>query len=172
MGPLAGLSRAIDRVNAGVGRVTRGLTLLMVLVTTYDVIMRYAFRSSFVFVQELEWHLFAVLFLLAAGYAHLNNDHVRVDIFYARMSRRGQALVDVIGGLLFLFPSCFLIVYTSIPFIRASVAVLEGSPDPGGLPGRFLLKMAIPLGFSLLALQGISELVKSVAALSGKELAR
>jgi TRAP-type mannitol/chloroaromatic compound transport system permease small subunit len=172
MGPLGTLSRAIDRVNAGVGRVTRGLTLLMVLVTTYDVVMRYAFRSSYVFVQELEWHLFAVLFLLAAGYAHLKNDHVRVDIFYARMSRRAQALVDVIGGLLFLFPSCFLIVFTSVPFIRASVGVLEGSPDPGGLPGRFLLKMAIPLGFGLLALQGISELVKNVAALSGKEIAR
>jgi TRAP-type mannitol/chloroaromatic compound transport system permease small subunit len=172
MGPLTTLSRAIDRLNASVGQVTRGLTLLMVLVTTYDVVMRYVFRSSFVFVQELEWHLFAVLFLLAAGYAHLKNDHVRVDIFYARMSRRAQALVDVIGGLFFLFPSCFLIVFTSIPFIRASVAVLEGSPDPGGLPGRFLLKMAIPLGFSLLALQGISELVKNVAALGGKEIAR
>ena len=172
MGPLATLSRAIDRLNTRVGQVTRGLTLLMVLVTTYDVVMRYVFRSSFVFVQELEWHLFAVLFLLAAGYAHLKNDHVRVDIFYARMSRRAQALVDVIGGLLFLFPSCFLIVFTSIPFIRASVAVLEGSPDPGGLPGRFLLKMTIPLGFSLLALQGISELVKNMATLGGKEIAR
>ena len=170
MGALAGLSRAIDRMNAGVGRASRGLTLLMVLVTTYDVIMRYVFRSSFVFVQELEWHLFAVLFLLAAGYAHLKNDHVRVDIFYARMSRKAQAVVDVVGGLLFLFPSCFLIVYTSIPFIRASVAVLEGSPDPGGLPGRFLLKMAIPLGFSLLALQGFSELVKNVATLRGEEI--
>lgn len=172
MGSLATLSHAIDRVNAGVGQAARGLTLLMVLVTTYDVFMRYVFRSSFVFVQELEWHLFAVLFLLAAGYAHLKNDHVRVDIFYARMSRRGRAVVDVIGGLLFLFPSCFLIVFTSIPFIRASVAVLEGSPDPGGLPGRFLLKMAIPLGFSLLALQGISELVKNVATLGGKEITR
>jgi TRAP-type mannitol/chloroaromatic compound transport system permease small subunit len=172
MGALATLSRAIDRINAGVGRVTRVLTLLMVLVTTYDVVMRYVFRQSFVFVQELEWHLFAVLFLLAAGYAHLKDDHVRVDIFYARMPRRTRALVDVVGSLLFLFPSCFLIVYTSIPFIRASVAVLEGSPDPGGLPGRFVLKMAIPLGFSLLALQGLSELVKNVATLRGEEIAR
>lgn len=171
MGALAGLSRAIDRMNAGVGRVTRVLTLLMVLVTTYDVIMRYVFRSSFVFVQELEWHLFAILFLMAAGYAHLKNDHVRVDIFYARMPKKSQALVDVIGSLLFLFPSCFLIIYTSMPFIQASVAVLEGSPDPGGLPGRFLLKMAIPLGFGLLALQGISELVKNVVTLAGKETA-
>jgi TRAP-type mannitol/chloroaromatic compound transport system permease small subunit len=172
MGALATLSRAIDRINAGVGRATRVLTLLMVLVTTYDVVMRYVFHQSFVFVQELEWHLFAVLFLLAAGYAHLKNDHVRVDIFYARMPRRAQALIDVVGSLLFLFPSCFLIVYTSIPFIRASLAVLEGSPDPGGLPGRFLLKMAIPLGFSLLALQGLSELVKNVATLRGEEIAR
>jgi TRAP-type mannitol/chloroaromatic compound transport system permease small subunit len=172
MGTLEALSRGIDRVNAAVGRITRVLALLMVVVTTYDVMMRYVFRSSFVFVQELEWHLFAVMFLLAAGYAHLRNDHVRVDIFYARMSPRARALVDVIGGLLFLFPSCFLIVFTSIPFVRASLAVLEGSPDPGGLPGRFLLKMAIPLGFSLLALQGVSELVKNVATLRGKEIVR
>jgi TRAP-type mannitol/chloroaromatic compound transport system permease small subunit len=172
MGGVRGLCRAIDRLNELVGRASRSLTLLMVLVTTTDVVMRYLFRTSFVFVQELEWHLFAVLFLLAAGYAHLKGDHVRVDIFYARMSPRARALVDLIGGLLFLFPTCFLIVTTSIPFIRASVAVLEGSPDPGGLPGRFLLKMAIPAGFVLLGLQGISELVKNVGALRGGEPAR
>lgn len=86
MGFLRALSSRIDALNAWVGRGIRLLTLLMVLVTTCDVIMRYLFSTSFVFVQELEWHLFAVLFLIAAGYAHLKGDHVRVDIFYARMS--------------------------------------------------------------------------------------
>jgi TRAP-type mannitol/chloroaromatic compound transport system permease small subunit len=172
MGAVGRLCRAIDRLNELVGRGSRLLTLLMVLVTTTDVVMRYVFRTSFVFVQELEWHLFAVLFLLAAGYAHLKGDHVRVDIFYARMTPRAQALVDLIGGFLFLFPTCFLIVTTSVPFIRASVAVLEGSPDPGGLPGRFLLKMAIPVGFILLGLQGVSELAKNVGALRAGEPAR
>jgi TRAP-type mannitol/chloroaromatic compound transport system permease small subunit len=164
---LGTVSRAIDAINEWVGTGVRILTLLMVLVTTYDVIMRYLFHRSFVFVQELEWHLFAVLFLLAAGYAHLRGDHVRVDIFYARMPRRVKARIDLVCALFFLFPTCFLLVWTSMPFIRASVGVLEGSPDPGGLPGRFVLKMAIPIGFTLLGLQGLSELVKDFQALRG-----
>lgn len=172
MGFWHALSHRIDAVNDWVGRGFRLLTLLMVLVTTVDVLMRYVFHTSYVFVQELEWHLFAVLFLVAAGYTHLKGDHVRVDIFYARMSPRAKALIDLAGSLVFLFPTCFLLVWTSFPFIRASVGVLEGSPDPGGLPGRYLLKMAIPVGFMLLGLQGISELVKNVTALRGEGLER
>jgi TRAP-type mannitol/chloroaromatic compound transport system permease small subunit len=87
------------------------------------------------------------------------------------MPARTRAVVDVIGALLLLLPSCFLLVYTSIPFIRTSLAVWEGSPDPGGLPARYLLKMAIPAGFILLALQGVSQLVKDLAVFRGKELA-
>jgi TRAP-type mannitol/chloroaromatic compound transport system permease small subunit len=165
MGLPQGLSGAIDRLNDVVGRGVRLLTLLLVLVTTLDVVMRYAFKISFVFIQELEWHIFAVLFLIAAGYTHLKGDHVRVDIVYARLSPRARARIDLIGGLLFLFPTCFLLIVTSVPFIKQSLAVLESSPDPGGLPARYLLKMAIPVGFILLGLQGISELVKSFDAL-------
>lgn len=164
MGFLLKLSRAIDAINDWAGRGVRTLTLLLVLVTTIDVLMRYVFRTSFVFVQELEWHIFAVLFLVAAGYAHLKGDHVRVDIFYARMSPRAKGRIDLICGLLFLFPMCFLVVWTAIPFVRASMGVLEGSPDPGGVPGRYILKMAIPVGFTLLGLQGVSELIKNFTA--------
>lgn len=172
MGFLRGLSRAVDAVNDRVGRSVRLLTLLLVLVTTADVVMRYLFRTSFVFVQEAEWHIFAVLFLLAAGYAHLKKDHVRVDIIYARQSDRTKAVTNLIGGLLFLFPTCFLLINSSIPFVVASVGVLEGSPDPGGLPGRFVLKAVIPVGFLLLALQGVSELIKDFDALRSREAAR
>lgn len=172
MGFLRGLSRAVDAVNDRVGRSVRLLTLLLVLVTTVDVVMRYLFRTSFVFVQEAEWHIFAVLFLLAAGYAHLKKDHVRVDIIYARQSDRTKAVTNLIGGLLFLFPTCFLLINSSIPFVVASVGVLEGSPDPGGLPGRFVLKAVIPVGFLLLALQGVSELIKDFDALRSRESAR
>lgn len=169
MGFLRALSRLVDSVNDRVGRAVRLLTLLLVLVTTLDVLMRYLLHTSFVFVQEAEWHVFAVLFLMAAGYAHLRKDHVRVDIVYARQSARTRAITDLIGGLLFLFPTCFLVIYSSIPFIVASIGVLEGSPDPGGLPGRFVLKAAIPVGFLLLALQGISELIKDFDALRSRE---
>ena len=172
MGFLRGLSRVVDAVNDRVGRSVRLLTLLLVLVTTADIVMRYLFRTSFVFVQEAEWHIFAVLFLLAAGYAHLKKDHVRVDIIYARQSDRTKAVTNLIGGLLFLFPTCFLLINSSIPFVVASVGVLEGSPDPGGLPGRFVLKAVIPVGFLLLALQGVSELIKDFDALRSREAAR
>lgn len=164
------VTRRIDAVNEWFGRGTAWLALLLVVVTTYDVASRYLFRKSFVFIQELEWHLFAILFLIAAGYTHLKGDHVRVDIFYARMSPRGKAWIDLILGVLFLFPTCFLLIWTSIPFVIASAKVLEGSPDPGGIPGRFLLKAVIPLGFILIALQGISETIKNYFRVNGKEV--
>lgn len=162
----------IDAVNDWVGRAASWLTLLLVVVTTYDVVMRYLFRKSFVFIQEMEWHLFAIMFLIAAGYTHLKGDHVRVDIFYARMSPRKKAWVDLVFGLLFLFPTALLLIWTSIPFVSASVKVLEGSPDPGGIPARFLLKATLPLGFILIGLQGISETIKAIFVILGKEAAR
>lgn len=164
--------RRIDAVNDRVGRWAAWLSLLLVVVTTTDVVMRYLFRTSFVFVQELEWHLFAVMFLITAGYAHLLNSHVRVDIFYVRLSPRTQSWIDLVGGVLFLFPTVFLLVWTSIPFVAESVRVLEGSPDPGGIPGRFVLKAVIPLGFLLLGIQGISETIKNGYRAFGKEVPR
>jgi TRAP-type mannitol/chloroaromatic compound transport system permease small subunit len=164
------LTRGIDAVNNWIGRASSWLAFLLVVVTTYDVASRYLFKQSFVFVQELEWHLFAVMFLVAAGYTHLKGDHVRVDIIYARMSPRARAWMDLVLGVLFLFPTCFLLIWTSIPFVAASGRVLEGSPDPGGIPGRFLLKAVIPLGFTLVALQGVSETIKNYFRAVGKEM--
>lgn len=166
-GAAASLVRTIDAVNDWVGRRSSWLALLLVIVTTTDVVMRYLFRTSFVFVQEMEWHLFAVLFLIAAGYTHLKGDHVRVDIIYARLSATSKAWVDLVCGVLFLFPTAFLLIWTSIPFVVASVTVLEGSPDPGGIPGRFVLKAVIPVGFALIALQGISETIKNLYRVRG-----
>jgi TRAP-type mannitol/chloroaromatic compound transport system permease small subunit len=163
------LIRAIDAVNDRVGRWAAWLAVLLVAVTTYDVAMRYLFRTSFVFVQELEWHLFAMMFLIGAGYTHLRNDHVRVDIIYARLGPRPKAWIDFAGSLLFLFPTAFLLIWTSIPWVAASAAVLEGSPDPGGIPGRFVLKAVLPLGFFLVGLQGISETVKCWYRARGQE---
>ncbi len=155
------LVRWIDQINDRVGRATSWLTAVLVVVTTSDVLLRYAFNTSFVFIQELEWHLFAVLFLMAAGYTHLKGKHVRVDILYTHLSPRRQALVDLVFGVLFLFPTCFLLIKSSLPFVAHSWAVLEGSPDPGGLPARYLLKAVIPVGFILIGLQGISETIKN-----------
>lgn len=163
------LVRGIDAVNDRVGRWAAWLALLLVTVVTYDVVMRYLFNITYVFIQELEWHIFAVIFLITAGYAHLLDSHVRVDIFYVRFPPRIRAWVDFLGGILFLLPTVVLLIWTSIPFVTASLADLEGSPDPGGIPGRFVLKAVIPLAFFLLGIQGVSEIIKNFYRVRGKE---
>ena len=128
------LSQSIDAVSERVGRITTIFTLLMVLVTTVDVTLRYLFKAGSVAIQELEWHLFGLVFLLGAAYTLRHNGHVRVDIFYAKMSERGKAWVDLFGSLFFCVPLSVLIIVTSLPFVASSWKFLEGSPDPGGLP--------------------------------------
>jgi TRAP-type mannitol/chloroaromatic compound transport system permease small subunit len=145
-------------------------TALVMLVVFVDVVMRYAFNTSFVFTQELEWHLFAFIFLMGAGYTLLYDGHVRVDIFYQRLSPKAQAWIDFVGVLLFLIPGCVMVIATSWSFVANSWAVMEGSPDPGGIPYRFLLKACIPAGFTLLLLQGVSLWIKSLFTILGEEV--
>lgn len=145
-------------------------TALVVVVVFVDVVMRYALNTSFVFMQELEWHLFAFIFLMGAGYTLLHDGHVRVDIFYQRLGDKAQAWINLVGVLLFLIPGCMLVIATSWSFVANSWAVLEGSPDPGGIPYRFLLKACIPVGFVLLLLQGISLCIESLFTILGEEV--
>lgn len=145
------------------------VTLGLVLVVFVDVVMRYLFKTSFVFVQELEWHLFAFIFLIGAGYTLLHDGHVRVDIIYQRLTPKAKGWVNLIGVLLFLVPGCILVIKTSSKFVINSWSVLEGSPDPGGIPFRFIVKSTIPVGFSLLLLQGISLGIHSVLQIAGVE---
>ncbi|MFP7756096.1 TRAP transporter small permease subunit [Thermodesulfobacteriota bacterium B35] len=163
------VSRWIDRLNLLVGRIVSWVTLLVVLVVFVDVVMRYIFNTSFVFTQELEWHLFAFIFLMGAGYTLLREGHVRVDIIYQRLDRKGRAWVDLVGVLLFLIPGCYLVLATSIPFVLSSYVTGEGSPDPGGIPYRFLIKSCIPAGFFLLLLQGLSMAIKALLVIRGRE---
>lgn len=158
---------AIDTINEKLGYAVSWVSLLMVVVVMTDVVMRYVFRISFVFMQELEWHLFGILFLMGAGYTLLKEGHVRVDIFYQNFSAKGKAWVDLICTLLFLFPGCYLVISSSLPFLMNSWAVKEASPDPGGIPARYLLKAVIPLGFSFIALQGISMTLKNLMLVLG-----
>jgi TRAP-type mannitol/chloroaromatic compound transport system permease small subunit len=163
------LSHWIDALNAWVGRVVAWATALVVAVVFVDVVMRYAFNISFVFTQELEWHLFAFIFLMGAGYTLLKDGHVRVDIFYQNMSPKAQAWINLLGVLFFLIPGCVMIIVTSLSFVANSWAVMEGSPDPGGIPYRFLLKACIPAGFILVLLQGCSLGIKSLFTILGHE---
>lgn len=168
MGVLTGIIRVIDGINTWVGKLAGYIALLMVLVVTTDVIMRYAFDTTFVAVQELEWHLFGVLFLLGAGYTLMVDGHVRVDVFYQRLSPKGQAWINLIGVLFFLLPGCYLVLDTSWKFFDMSYVINEGSPDPGGLPARWVLKFFIPLGFALVAIQGVSMGIKAFLEIMGK----
>lgn len=163
------LCRAIDTVNEWVGRGTAWVTLLLVLVVFVDVVMRYLFNTSFVFTQELEWHLFSFIFLIGAGYTLLHDGHVRVDIIYQGLRPKPKAWVNLIGVIFFCIPGCFMVVDTSLEFVRSSWDVLEGSPDPGGVPFRFIIKSAIPIGFSLLLAQGVSLGINSFLVVIGKE---
>ena len=131
--------------------------------------MRYVFNTSFVFTQELEWHLFAFIFLMGAGYTLLKDGHVRVDIFYQSMSAKSQAWINLLGVLFFLVPGCIMIIATSLSFVSNSWSVMEGSPDPGGIPYRFLLKACIPAGFILVLLQGFSLGIKSLLVIVGED---
>lgn len=160
----------IDGINTWVGRFVSWTTALVVAVVFFDVVMRYAFNISSVFTQELEWHLFAFIFLMGAGHTLLKDGHVRVDIFYQRMTPKMKAWVNLTGVLLFLIPGCLLIIFTSWNFVSASFSMMEGSPDPGGIPYRWVLKACIPAGFILILIQGISLGIKCIFTLRGLEL--
>ncbi len=152
----------IDRVNERIGNATAWLTALLVLVVCYDVFTRYLLKESLVAVQELEWHLFAFIFLLAAAYTLKHDRHVRVDVFYVKFSPRLKAWVNLFGTLVFLIPFSLVVILSSRNFVWMSFKIGETSPDPGGLPARYILKAAIPMAFILVLLQGISLIASSL----------
>ena len=165
------LSHWIDTLNEWVGRGVAWVTLGLVLVVFVDVVMRYLFNTSFVFTQELEWHIFGFIFLMGAGYTLLHDGHVRVDIIYQRLGFKARAWVNFIGVIIFLIPGCIMLITTSWKFTATSFSILEGSPDPGGIPFRFIIKGCIPVGFTLLFIQGLSLGIHSFLQILGAEKA-
>ena len=152
------------------GRLVAWLVLLLVVLISYDVAMRYLFEAGSVALQELEWHLFALIFLLGAAYTFKHDGHVRVDVFYQnRMGIRARAWVDLLGTFCFLIPFCALVIINSWPFVHDAWLFHEASPDPGGLPARWLLKAAIPLGFVLLLLQGLADAINKLLILMNRD---
>jgi TRAP-type mannitol/chloroaromatic compound transport system permease small subunit len=166
MHALLSISRAIDAVSERVGRAVLWLVLATTLISATNAGMRYAFGLSSNAWLEIQWYLFAAIFLLAAGYTLKHNGHVRIDILYGRLSERGRAWIDVLGALLFLLPFSLLLVWFSWPGFTGALLHGEMSPDAGGLL-RWPVRLMIPLGFALLALQGVSEIIKRIAFLRG-----
>ncbi len=166
---LTKFSTSIDSMNEKIGLAVSWLTTAMVLIVCLDVVTRYFFKSSSVAIQELQWHLFSIVFLLAAAYTLKHDRHVRVDVFYHSMTDKNRARVDFIGHLFFLIPFCMLIIWSSKDFVVNSFMINETSGDPGGLPFRYILKGCIPLGFFLVMLQSLSQAIKSYLKIRGEK---
>ena len=150
------VSERIDTANRVLGEALSWLTSLMILVTFVVVVLRYAFDTGWIWLQESVTWMHALVFMLAAAYTLGRDEHVRVDIFYRRMDERKKALVNLLGALFLLAPTCLFLIIVSWDYVAASWAVQESSRQAGGLPGLFLLKSVIPLTALLLLLQGLS----------------
>lgn len=163
---LLALSRAIDALNEKVGRTVLWLILLMALVSTTNALFRYALNQSSNAWLELQWYLFAAVFLLCAGYTLLHDEHIRIDVVSSRLSRRTQIWIDIFGTIFFLLPMSTFILWLSWPMFLNAWMSQEMSSNAGGLV-RWPARLMIPAGFFLLTLQGVSELIKRVAILLG-----
>ena len=157
---------AVDALSEWIGQWLKWLVLFSSLISAGNALVRYTLHTSSNAWLEIQWYMFGAMFLLAAGYALKHEEHVRVDVFYSRMSPKTQAWVDVFGGIFFLMPTAILITWMSIPMIVNSIHINEMSSDPGGLL-RWPIKICIPLGFGLLALQGVAEIIKKTAVARG-----
>jgi TRAP-type mannitol/chloroaromatic compound transport system permease small subunit len=166
MKALIAISRAIDTVNERVGRLVYWCVLIMVLVSAANATSRYALNIASNAWLELQWYLFAAVFLLCAGYTLLHNEHIRIDILTARLPRRTQIWIDILGTVIFMLPVTGYILWLSWPVFMNAWTSGETSMNAGGLV-RWPVRMLVPAGFFLLTAQGISELIKRVAYLRG-----
>lgn len=166
------LAQIIDLINERVGRLLYWLSLLMVLIGVYNASVRYI--GSFIgrnlssnAYLEAQWYLFGTMFMLGAAYGLRHNVHVRVDVLHSRWSEKTRAWIELLGTVFFLLPFCAIVLWLALDWVGMSWQVREGSPNPGGLL-RYPLKVVIPIAFVLLALQGVSQLIKAIAVLTGR----
>jgi TRAP-type mannitol/chloroaromatic compound transport system permease small subunit len=165
------LGNKADRIIELSGRLSGWLTVLLVLLVAFDVGARYLFHVSWVVEQELEWHVLAVIALMSASYTLQQGEHVRVDVFYQYYSDRTKQWMDILVPLLVVVPISLFIAYVSVHFSVMAYEINEGSPDPGGLPYRWILKAFVPFGFVLVAIQGAAMTLQAAAKLSRIRLA-
>ena len=166
MTALLRVSNLIDAITNRIGHAIYWLILVSVIVSSGNAVVRYIFDVSSNGWLELQWYLFSAVFLIGAGYTLLHNQHVRIDIIIGRLPPRVRGWIDLLGTLLFLLPMALIILWFSLPMVADSYMRHEMSSDAGGLL-RWPAKILIPVGFSLLILQAISELIKRIAFLMG-----
>jgi TRAP-type mannitol/chloroaromatic compound transport system permease small subunit len=161
--PAERLATAIDRFIDLVGRITAWSSLALALVMSGNVLLRYVFHTGSVWSQELEWHLMSPICLFGMSYALRHGEHVRVDVLYASFSERTKQLVQTITALISI-TVCGIVIWLSWSYVTYSWGIGEGSANPGGIPARYLLKALIPLGFTLLLIQSVADLIRSFYA--------
>jgi TRAP-type mannitol/chloroaromatic compound transport system permease small subunit len=157
-------SQFVDALNEKIGVLATWLVLIVCLIGAGNAASRYLFSESSNGWREMQWYMFAAIVLLGGPYTLKMNEHVRVDLVYSSISERARIWIDILGGLLFLLPFCAIFIYFTWPWFLDSWRLQEHSPDAGGLL-RWPVKLLLPVGFALLALQGISEIIKRIAAL-------
>jgi len=163
------LEKVFDRFSDLMGWIAGVLNLLMLLNVFYDAIMRYFFNRGSIALQEMEWHLFAMVFLFGIAYALKEDGHVRVDVLYDRFSPRRKAVVNVAGTVLFLLPLCVLVIEGSVWYVHEAFSTGEVSGDPGGLPYRWLIKLVIPASFVFLVVSAVGFVIHNVNVFLGGE---
>ena len=166
MATLLQLSRLIDRFSELIGKSVAWLVLAAVLISTLNAVVRKAFNTSSNAYLEIQWYLFAAVFLLAAGYTMMRQEHVKIDVISGRFSKRTQIWIDIIGLAFFVLPLVYTVVHLSLPLVIRSYVMNEYSSNAGGLI-RWPVFALLPLGFLLLGIQAISELIKRIAFLKG-----
>ena len=161
------LSQLIDWLNERVGKAAFWLVLLMTIFSAGNATVRFIFNYSSNGLLEIQWYLFAAVFILCSPYTLQKNEHVRIDVLAGKLSPKGQAVIDIIGTLFFLLPMVIVVLWLSLPLVAESYKINEMSSNAGGLI-RWPVKALLPIGFTLLALQGISELIKRIAFLAAR----
>lgn len=161
------LEQLINAFSDLLGKIAGALLIALLLNVFYDVVMRYVFNDVSIGMQEMEWHLYATIFLLGVSYALRHDGHVRVDLIYERLSNKKQGWIDLIGTLTFLLPFTILVFYYGLGFVAESWDMSEQSGDPGGLPFRWAIKSMIPIAFVSMAISGIGLMLNSINRIRG-----
>lgn len=163
---LLAFTDVVDALTERLGQALKWLILTSSVISAFNALMRYTIHYSSNAWLEIQWYMFGAAFLLGAGYALKYDEHVRVDIFFSKMTPKQQAWLDVFGGILFLMPTAIIIAWMSIPMVVNSFKIMEHSSDPGGLL-RWPIKICIPLGFLFLGIQGVADIIKKYAIATG-----
>jgi TRAP-type mannitol/chloroaromatic compound transport system permease small subunit len=166
MKPLLSLAHLIDEANRHLSKIASWLVLLCCVISAGNALSRYGLNMSSNAWLEIQWYMFAAMFMLGTSYTLCKNEHVRVDVLYSHISTRAQIWIDLVGGLLFLLPAAIILAWLSWPVFYNSWMQTEMSSNAGGLI-RWPVKIFLPLGFGLLVLQGVSEVIKRIAMLTG-----